>query len=73
MAHLVVKFILAAMFRNILECCNKESRVILGWKDNVKRIAPTGICFIIFLSYKSDSTFIMVDLLFVSSAKHSGT
>ncbi|KAK3086671.1 hypothetical protein FSP39_021710 [Pinctada imbricata] len=42
MAHLVVKFILAGLFRSLLECYNKEPRVMLGWKDNVRRIAPTG-------------------------------
>ncbi|PVD21368.1 hypothetical protein C0Q70_19541 [Pomacea canaliculata] len=42
MAHLVWKFMAAGFIRWIMECCSKEERTILTWKEYLKRVAPTG-------------------------------
>ncbi|KAK7114212.1 solute carrier family 35 member C2-like [Littorina saxatilis] len=43
MAHLVFKFMAAGLLRWVLECRSGEPRVLLGWKDYCKRVAPVGI------------------------------
>ena len=46
MAHLIVKFMVAAFLRTLLSIYLKEDRVLLPWGENLKRIAPTGYFFI---------------------------
>ena len=41
--HLIVKFLLACLIRNILECRQKKHRVNLGWKVYLMSMAPVGI------------------------------
>lgn len=40
--HLVIKFVLAALVRKLIECKRKEPRVMLSWPMYLKRLAPTG-------------------------------
>ncbi|XP_052232251.1 solute carrier family 35 member C2-like [Dreissena polymorpha] len=43
MAHLVVKFMISALMRNLIECKTGKPRVILPWGVYCKRVAPAGI------------------------------
>lgn len=43
MVHFVTVFALASFFRKLLEIYYKEKRIVLGWKDYVKKIFPSAI------------------------------
>lgn len=43
MAHLVFKFMAAGLIRWVVECKTGEPRVLLGWKEYTKRVAPPGL------------------------------
>ncbi|XP_013078932.2 solute carrier family 35 member C2-like isoform X1 [Biomphalaria glabrata] len=42
MCHLIFKFILAFLIRQVLECKNQVPRVTLSWSDCIKRVALAG-------------------------------
>nr|XP_022345028.1 solute carrier family 35 member C2-like [Crassostrea virginica] len=63
MAHLIVKFMVAAFLRTLLSIYLKEDRVLLPWGENLKRIAPTGIASILDIALSNWSfEFITVSL-----------
>ncbi|KAJ8866166.1 hypothetical protein PR048_033690 [Dryococelus australis] len=41
--HLVVKFLLALLYRLAWACYTKQSRVVLSWDNFISKIGPTGI------------------------------
>jgi hypothetical protein len=41
--HLVFKFVTASLCRMIWECCTSKQRIVLNWRNYVKKVAPTGI------------------------------
>ncbi|CAH1778586.1 unnamed protein product [Owenia fusiformis] len=43
MAHFVIKFILAAVIRSLLEWRKGEPRIMLPWPMYIKKLAPTGL------------------------------
>lgn len=43
LGHMVVKFVLSAITRSILEWRYKKPRVTLGWSDYCKTVAATGL------------------------------
>lgn len=43
MTHLVIKFTLSAILRWFIFCRTGKERVMLGWMDYVRRVAPPGI------------------------------
>ena len=43
MIHLIIKFLLSMIIRNILSCCSSQPRIMLNWDLYWKRIVPTGI------------------------------
>ena len=42
MTHLITKFILSLIIREVLEAVHGEPRVSLGWTEYLKRVAPPG-------------------------------
>lgn len=40
--HLVIKFMLAAIFRRIFQCLTDKKRISLNWSLNFSKLAPIG-------------------------------
>ncbi|ESO86518.1 hypothetical protein LOTGIDRAFT_220559 [Lottia gigantea] len=63
MCHLIVKFVIAGIFRSLLQCYSHTPRATLNWTDYWKKIAPTGIASVLDIGFSNWSfEFVTVSL-----------
>lgn len=43
LGHLVLKFVIASLYRTVWKCYTSKQRVVLNWGNYLKKVAPTGI------------------------------
>lgn len=42
LVHLAINFCLSALARQVMQRCTGKPRIVLSWRDYLRKVAPTG-------------------------------